>query len=158
LGTLRVGHQREFLTLSASSSENNLLFMERPLLFAAFGNDYLFDNGITLYRNYLCDRVFSAVGIFTPNESNTNSGRDGGFSVGDGKYAYNFRVGGFPVWMDGGREWVLLGAVYSYRQLQLDQTRFRTNPEEQSAASGFVVPNILNTGTILTNRPEQYYN
>jgi phosphate-selective porin OprO/OprP len=158
LGSLRVGHQRECLTFSNTSSENYQLFMERPLLFAAFNNDYQFDTGIVLHRNYLCDRLYSWVGIFRPSDPNTNDDRDGGFSVGNGKYAYDARLTALPVWMDEGREWLMVGGTYSYRQLEEDQARFRASPLVQSAASGFLVPNIINTGAILTRDPEQYFN
>lgn len=158
LGTFRVGHQRETLTFANSSSDNFQPFMERPLIFAAFNNDFQFDNGIVLYRNYLCDRLYSWIGVFRPNDFNSNDDRDGGFSVGNGKYAFDARVTGLPVWLDGGREWLMLGAAYSYRALPLNQTRFRVQPEVQSATGTFLVPNILNTGTILSNEPEQIYN
>jgi phosphate-selective porin OprO/OprP len=158
LGTLRVGHQREILTFANGSSDNFQPFMERPLIFTAFNNDFQFDNGIVLYRNYLCNRLYSWVGVFRPNDITSNDDRDGGFSVGNGKYAYDARVTALPVWMDNGREWLLLGAAYSFRELPFNQTRFRATPEVQSATGTFQVPNIINTGTILSGHGEQIFN
>lgn len=158
LGTLRVGHQREMLTFTAASSENFQLFMERSLMFTAFNNDFLFDNGIVLYRNFLNDRMYAWLGIFRPSDPNSNDDSSGGFSLGDGKYAYDARVTFLPVWLDNGYRWLMVGGAYSCRGLEFDQARFRANPEVQSAPGGFLVPNIINTGAILTPDPEQYFN
>jgi phosphate-selective porin OprO/OprP len=158
LGTFRIGHQREILTFANGSSDNFQPFMERPMIFTAFNNDFQFDNGIVLYNNYLCNRLYSWVGVFRPNDIVTNDDRDGGFSVGNGRYAYDARLTALPVWLDGGREWLLLGAAYSYREVTNDQTRFRATPLVQSAPGGFQVPNIINTGTILTPDAEQIFN
>ncbi len=158
LGTFRIGHQREILSFANGSSDNFQPFMERPLIFTAFNNDFQFDDGIVLYRNYLCDRLYSWVGIFRPNDFNSNDDLNGGFSQGNGKYAYDARLTALPVWRDNGREWLLLGAAYSFRELPFSQTRFRASPEVQSAPGGFQVPNILNTGTILSGHGEQIFN
>jgi phosphate-selective porin OprO/OprP len=159
IGTIRAGHQREILTFANGSSDNFQPFMERPMIFAAFNNDFQFDDGITVYRTYLCDRLYSWMGLFRPSDFNTGDDLNGGFNLGDGKYAFDARLTALPVWMDKGREWLLLGAAYSYRKLpQNNQTRFAANPEEQSAASSFLVPKIINTGTLLSNRGEQIFN
>ncbi|MBY0526238.1 MAG: OprO/OprP family phosphate-selective porin [Gemmataceae bacterium] len=158
LGTLRAGHQREILSFANGSSDNFQPFMERPLIFNAFNNDFQFDNGLAFYRTYLCDRLYSWVGLFRPNDFNSNDNRDGGVSIGDGKYAFDARLTALPVWMDNGREWLMFGVAYSQRALPFNQTRFRAQPEVQSASSGFLVPNIVNTGTILSGDNEQIFN
>jgi len=157
-GTLRAGHQREILSFSNASSENFQPFMERPLIFNAFNNDFQFDDGLVFYRNYLSDRVYTWAGVFRPSDFNSNDDRDGGFSQGNGKYAFDARATAVPVWLDNGREWLMIGGAYSYREMESNLTRFRVQPEVQSAAVGFMVPNILNTGTIISGGHETIIN
>ena len=63
-GTIRVGHIKEELSFYSASSGRNIPFMERPSVWDAIEDPYLFSNGITISNTYLEDHVYSWVGLF----------------------------------------------------------------------------------------------
>jgi phosphate-selective porin OprO/OprP len=128
--------------------------MERPLIFDAFNDDYLYADGLTLGHNYLCDRASYWFGFFRNDDPFTNDNRNGGFDVGGGSYVGDARLTFLPVWLDDGKTWVHVGADYSYRGLHDDVTRFRTLPQVRTGA-GFEIPSILNTGAIFSRDAQQ---
>lgn len=70
-GTIRVGHIKEELSFYSASSGRNIPFMERPSVWDAIEDPYLFSNGITISNTYLEDHVYSWVGLF---QTNTRTG------------------------------------------------------------------------------------
>jgi phosphate-selective porin OprO/OprP len=152
VGTFRAGHQKEWITFSNATSGRFLAFMERPLQFGAFNNDIQFSDGFTLQNNFLCDRGYWWVGMFRNNPNNLAA-----LDVQDGDYAYDARLTFLPVWLDDGNIWVHTGADYSYRNLHMDQVRFRGQPLEYAGES-WQIPNIVNTGAIFSKDAEQYVN
>src|SRR5207244_926674 len=116
-----------------------MTFMERPLIFEAFNTDFLYSAGMTWHQTWADDRIYALAALLR------NNTRLGG-SVGDGEYVYDLRVTGLP-WYDAmEQQWVHLGVDYSYRNLHLDQTRYRARPLVRNGL-GFETPNILNSGT-----------
>ena len=156
VGELRAGHQKELLMFANATSSRFLTFIERPLIFDAFNDDYQYALGVTAGRNFWDDRVSTWAGAFRANNPFTNDNRNGGFDAGDGQYVYDARLTALPVWRDDGGEWVHVGADYSYRNLHDDVTRFRTLPQVRSGA-GFEIPNILNTGAVFSGDAQQNF-
>src|SRR5262245_5159421 len=64
LDTVRVGHQKEYLTFSNATSSNFYPFMERPYIFDAYEDDFSFDNGISTNRTYFDKRFTTWIGVF----------------------------------------------------------------------------------------------
>ncbi len=151
IGTFRAGHQKEWVTFTNATSDRFLTFIERPLLFDAFNNDFQFSNGFTVQRTFLDQRSYAWFGIF---RTNSNFGAS---DVGDGDYAFDARLTALPLWRDDGDQWVHVGIDYSGRSLHLDQTRFRARTLVQAGES-FQVPNIVNTGTLFSRDGEQLVN
>jgi phosphate-selective porin OprO/OprP len=126
---LKVGHMKEPFSLDYLTSANNITFLERSLM-----------ESLTLGRNtgaQLSDTLGEsanwAVGVF----KNAN---DAGTNQMDGDYAATARVSGSPLYRDGGRELLHVGAAYSMRDAA--ELRFRQRPELHLA------PFTLDTGTI----------
>lgn len=149
LGTFRAGHQKEWITFTNATSGRFLTFLERPLIFDAFNNDFQFSDGFTLQNTLFEEkRAYYWVGFFR------NNSRTGAFSIGDGDYAYDARFTCLPVWNEASRQWLHLGVDYSYRNLHFNQTRFRARPLIFSGVA-FQVPNLVNTGTLFSNDGQQ---
>lgn len=153
IGTVRVGRHRESLNFVTATSDNNQVWMERGLMFDAFNGDFNFSNGVTVQNTWLDERVYALLGFFHAN-NNTNRGF---FAIGDGEYAYDGRVTCLPIYDEQDQLWVHLGADYSYRNPHVNQLRYRARPMVRSG-TGFQTPNILNTGTILTQDAQQIAN
>lgn len=151
LGTFRAGHQREWVTFANATGGRFLTFLERPLLFDAFNNDFQYGTGFTLQRTFLDDRAYAWVGLFRVNS------RLGAFDVGDGEYAYDARLTFLPVWDEKRRQWAHIGVDYSYRNLNRNQTRFRGRPLV-FAGTIFQVPHIVDTGPIFSRDAQQFAN
>jgi phosphate-selective porin OprO/OprP len=156
VGEFRAGHQKEFLMFANATSSRFLPFIERPLIFDAFNDDYQYALGLTASSNFWGDRASYWVGAFRNTNPFTNDNRNGGFDAGDGSYVYDARLTALPVWLDDGDSWVHVGADYSYRNLHDDVTRFRTLPQVRSGA-GFEIPSILNTGAIFSGDAQQNF-
>lgn len=152
LGQVRVGRHRESLNFITATSDTNQVWMERGLMFDAFNGDYNFSNGITVANSYFDDRAYSLIGWFMQNNGNRTFA-----SVGDGEYVYDARLTCLPVWDEENERWVHLGVDYSYRNLHLNQVRYRARPMLRDGSS-FQVPNILNTGTIFSRDAQQIAN
>lgn len=156
IGTLKAGHQKEFLTMSNATSARYMTFIERPMVFEAFNGDYQFTSGITAAKLFLDERLLVWTGMFRNNNVLTNGNNNGAFDVGDGDYAYDLRVTGLPIWLDDGNCYVHVGGAYSYRNLHQDTTRLRAFPLVR-AGSFFQVPSIINTGVFYSRDAQQIY-
>jgi phosphate-selective porin OprO/OprP len=150
LGALRIGHHREALNFITATADRNQVWMERGLLFDAFNGDFNFGSGITLDRTYFDGRAYTWLGFFE-NNSRTFS------AVGDGNYAYDARVTALPMWDEERELWVHVGVDYSYRNLTLNQVRYRARPMIR-VGNNFQVNNILDTGTFFSRDAEQIVN
>lgn len=150
LGNIRVGRHRESLNFVTATADNTQVWMERGLLFDAFNGDFNFSNGITVQNTYLDDRLYAYAGWFQNNLRNFSA-------VGDGEYAYDGRLTGLPIWSEENELWVHVGGDYSYRNLHLNEVRYRARPLIRTG-NGFQVPNLLNTGLLFSRDAQQIAN
>ena len=118
-GTLKAGHFKEPFGLEEQASSNHITFLELSAgaVFAPARNV-----GIA-FQNIVADgRVSYAAGVF---REALNSGE----SVGSGGPNLTARVTGLPVYRDGGRKLLHLGAAYSHQGTPLGVALFGSRPE-----------------------------
>ncbi|MEI7854842.1 MAG: porin [Planctomycetota bacterium] len=160
LGTIRVGHIKEELSFYSASSGRNFPFMERPAVWDAIEDPYLFSNGITISNTYLEDHVYSWVGLFQTNT------RTGAFAASDtAELAFDARLCVMPFYDEPSNHWLNLGSTGSVRanprDLLGENKGFATaitnvNPLVR-AGSSFQVPNIINTNAFFTRDGTELY-
>ena len=144
LGNVRIGNQKEWFSLEHLNNYRALEFLERSYLFdfsqaTAFNNG--FSPGISAYRTWLDDRIFTAIGGYK-NESNLL-----GFGLGDGQYAVTGRVAGLPVWEPDDKLFWHIGGAMSHRDPVNGQVQVRIRNEVRNAP--FPLLNLVaNTGAI----------
>lgn len=144
VGTIRAGHQKEYLTFANATSSRFLTFIERPYIFDAFENDIQWGNGLALTRTYFDERASSWLGFFQTGT------RTGGFGVGDGDYAFTGRVTFMPWDEPEKKQWVNLSLSGSVRAVDDNVERVGVRPLIRSGTS-FQVPALLDTGTFFAN-------
>ena len=159
-GTLRIGHQKEFLTFSNGTSDRYGPFMERPLVFDAFEDGNQFNNGATLSNSYLDKKLQIWTGLFRTGT------RTGAFGVGGGRTAFDQRISYFPILNLEEQQWWVLQAHGTERSLPLvstsdGKTQFFKAPQVQifnrplvRTGSGFQVPRIISTPTLFSQDGE----
>ncbi len=144
LGNVRIGNQKEWFSLEHLNNYKFLEFMERSYLFdfsqpTAFNNG--FTPGISAFRTWADDRIFTAVGGYK-NESDLL-----GFGVGDGQYAVTGRVAGLPVWEPDDKVFWHVGGAMSHRDPVNGQVQIRIRNEVRNAP--FPLLNLVaNTGLV----------
>ena len=144
LGNVRIGNQKEWFSLEHLNNYRALEFLERSYLFdfsqaTAFNNG--FSPGISAYRTWLDDRIFTAIGGYK-NESDLL-----GFGLGDGQYAVTGRVAGLPVWEPDDKMFWHVGGAMSHRDPVNGQVQVRIRNEVRNAP--FPLLNLVaNTGAI----------
>jgi phosphate-selective porin OprO/OprP len=123
VGTLRVGHFKEPLSLEEITSSNNITFIERSL-----ANNFVPSRnpGVMLTNTFAEERVTASAGFFRDSDA-------GGTRVGDGEYNGTARITALPVWKDDGASLVHLGAGASIRNPNDEAVRFRARPEANLA-------------------------
>ncbi len=141
-GNVRIGSQKEWFSLEHLNSYKYLEFLERSYLFdfaqaTAFNNG--FSPGISVFRTWLNDRVFSGVGIYK-NESDLL-----GFGLGDGQYAVTGRLAALPIWMPDDKFYWHVGGAMSHRDPVNDQVQIRVRDNIRNAPFP-LLPLIVNTG------------
>jgi phosphate-selective porin OprO/OprP len=141
--TVKAGHQKEYLTFSNGTSSNVLPFMERAYIFDAYEDDFSFDNGVSMNRTYFDKNVTSWFGVFW------NGTRAEAFNVG-GHYAASGRLTWMPVYDEAAQRWATLEISGSVRALNNDPSSVTVRPLVRAGQS-FQVPNLIDTGTILSN-------
>ncbi len=144
LGTIKAGHQLEYLTFATTVSSRFLPFLERTAVYDAFGDDYVFSNGISATQAWLDRRIVTWLGFFRTNTRNSPSG------AGDsGRHAFSGRLSVVPQYEDDGRSWVAIGGSFSLRAMPLtnDSTRFIARPSIRGGAAT-QIPSLLETGPI----------
>ena len=150
LGTFRAGHIKEELSFYCASSGRNFPFMERPAVWDAIEDPYIFDNGITLHRNFLDDAVYLWTGFFQTNT------RTGAFTVSPtGAVAFDIRGCLMPILDEDNQRWMCLGVSGSVRGnpyirgVELPGSAVNVQPLLRAGTSQ-QVPNLVNTGRIFT--------
>lgn len=157
IGTVRFGHIKEELSFYSASSGKNLPFMERPNCWDAFENPYLYDNGITISRTYLDDRLYSWMGLFQTNTRTDALGVNG-----TGELAFDVRLCAFPIYDEPSNHWLNVGATGSVRgnpnelDTSLPVGQATVQPQVRAGSSN-QVPNLINTGAIYTTAGTQLY-
>jgi phosphate-selective porin OprO/OprP len=119
LGTATVGNQKEPFSLEELTSSKYVTFQERslPSVFDPSRNFGL------LFQNAICDkRVTWAAGIFAPSDN-------GDFFSHDAEFHVTGRVTGLPLYRNGGRQLIHVGASGSYQVLDKSTRRYRQRPE-----------------------------
>lgn len=109
-GNVRVGHIKEDLSFYNASSGRNIPFMERPNVWDAIEDPYIFDNGIMMSRTYLDDLLYVSLGLFMTNT------RTGAFTVSaSAPLAFDVRVCYMPIYDEEDQHWMNIGATGSVR-------------------------------------------
>lgn len=119
VGTLRVGHFKEYGSLDEITSDNDTLFIERalPNIFAPSRN-----TGVGMQNAFFDKRMTAGVGVFRDSD-------DFGFGEGGGNWAFTGRLTGLPYYDEENSRLVHLGVWGSYRNNELDDFRLRARPE-----------------------------
>lgn len=157
LGTIRAGHIKEDLSYYSAGSGRTIPFMERPSVWDAIEDPYLFSNGITVSRNYLDDKLYSWLGFFQTNT------RTGAFNVSNtATLAFDARLCVMPIYDEENNHWLNLGAAGSVRanpnEVQTNIPAVVVNVQPQvRAGSSFQVPNIINTQPFYTLEGTQLF-
>ncbi|MFN0152558.1 MAG: OprO/OprP family phosphate-selective porin [bacterium] len=130
VGTLRVGHFKEPLSLEELTSDSYVALQERSLVstFVPSRNP-----GAVVMNAFADERVTAAAGVFRDADNTGNQS-------GDGEYAVTARVTGLPAIRDDGKALVHLGAAASVRSPNDDMARYRARPEANLA------PYLVDTG------------
>src|SRR5206468_10491066 len=107
----------------------------------AFNNG--FSPGISLFRTWLNDRAFSAIGAYK-NDSDLI-----GFGLGDGQYAVTGRLAAPPIWMPDDRMYWHVGGAMTHRDPVNGTVQIRLRDDIRNAP--FPLLNLVaNTGPIPT--------
>lgn len=128
----RVGQFKEPLGQEELLSTKNLTFLEKALPIEAFAPTR--NDGVAAFGSLAEDAAIWSLGVFRADTD------EFGFSQEDGGGAITGRIGGTPVWSDGGERLLFLGGAYSFRDEE--DVRFRTRPEVHLSSR------FVDTGTI----------
>ena len=123
---LRFGHFKEPFSLDELNAVTSLQFLENPLLdvFVPSRNAGLQLSDAILGESK-AERMTWAVGVFKETDdipSSDDSDEDQGYQL-------TGRITGLPIYADGGRKLLHLGAEYSHRNRDGDFQRYRPRPE-----------------------------
>ena len=143
-GNVRIGNQKEWFSLEHLNNYRALEFLERSFLFdlaqpTAFNNG--FSPGISAFRTWAQQRVFTAVGAYK-NESDLL-----GFGVGDGQYAVTGRVAALPVWRPDAKAFWHVGGAMSHRDPVEDRVQVRIRDNVRNAPFP-LLPLLVNTNLL----------
>ena len=131
VGNVRIGHFKEPFSIEELTSSKYVTFMERNLdtIFAPSRN-----TGVMLHNTFNNQRGTWALGTFRQSDS-----------FGDGKPDRSqdiaARVTYLPVYENGGKKLVHVGAAYAHRNFESDTLRYRARPESHLS------PRLIDTGT-----------
>jgi phosphate-selective porin OprO/OprP len=151
-GNIRIGSQKEWFSLEHLNSYRYLEFLERSYLFdfaqaTAFNNG--FSPGISFFRTWAKDRIFSAVGFYK-NESDLI-----GFGLGDGQYAVTGRLAALPIWMPDRQLFWHIGGAMSHRDPVEDKVQVRIRDNIRNAPFP-LLPLVVNTGLLNAGSQDLY--
>ncbi|HKI36666.1 MAG TPA: porin [Gemmataceae bacterium] len=144
LDTVKLGHQKEYLTFSNGTSANSLPFMERPYIYDAFQNNFSWDSGVSTSRTYFDKHMTSWVGFFW------NGTQSEAFNAG-GHYALSGRLTVLPVYDEDRHLWVNLGVAGSVRSFGPNDPNDVTVRPLVRTGESFNVPDLIDTGTLLSH-------
>lgn len=151
-GNIRIGNQKEWFSLEHLNNYRALEFMERSYLFdfsqpTAFNNG--FSPGVSAFRTWANDRVFSGVGMYK-NDSDLI-----GFGQGNGNYAVTGRLAALPLWMPDDKMFWHVGGAMSHRDPVNGQVQVRIRDEVRNGP--FPLLNLIgNTGLVNTDSQTLY--
>ncbi len=136
LGTVWAGHFKEPFALEEMTSSPYITFMERSAgsIFAPTRN-----TGLAFHNTAAKGRVYYSAGIFRDTLGT-------GDSVGHGGPNFTGRVAGLPVYRDGGRKLIHLGAAFSHQGAPLGVSLFASRPEAHLMPP-FVATPLLETSS-----------
>lgn len=137
----RVGHFFEPFGLERQTSNRYVTFMERAMPEQAFAPAR--NTGVCINRNYDDENGTIAYGVFRSDSDNWGDGVGDEFNT-----ALTGRVTYLPFYLCDGREYLHLGACYSFRGSNNGQARFRAQPEARVGAASPNVPFFVDTGPI----------
>jgi len=151
-GNVRIGSQKEWFSLEHLNSYRSLEFLERSYLFdfsqpTAFNNG--FSPGISVFRTWANDRIFSAVGMYK-NVSDLL-----GFGLGDGQYAVTGRLAALPIWMPDDKIFWHVGGAMSHRDPVEDKVQLRIRDNIRNAPFP-LLPLLVNTNLLDSSSQELY--
>ena len=152
LGNVRIGSQKEWFSLEHLNNYRALEFMERSYLFdfsqqTAFNNG--FSPGVSAFRTWADDRVFSAVGFYK-NESDLI-----GVGLGFGQYAVTGRLGALPVWEPEEHAFWYFGGAMSHRDPVEGRVQIRIRDNVRNAPFP-LLPLLANTGPLPTGTQDLF--
>jgi phosphate-selective porin OprO/OprP len=122
IGNVRIGNQKQWISLEHLTSSRWLNYLERSMAFDAFvenGNNG-FVPGIGIWRSLLDDNLFFGVGVYSPNFRDIF-----GWDVGDGERQYSARIAGTPIYQEKGRYLLHLGLGYLHSTADDGIIRYR---------------------------------
>ncbi len=136
LGTLKAGHFKEPFGLEALTSANHIILLERSAggAFAPLRN-----TGIAFQNTVAQGRINYSAGVFRESFN-------AGDSVGSGGPNLTARVTGLPLYADGGRKYLHVGAAYSHQGAPLGVALFGSHPEA-ALLPPFVLTPLLETSS-----------
>lgn len=147
LSNVRVGHLQAPISLERYSGSNAWYYMERSSMFDAFYNPNDYQNGIVAFDSYLDDRVTLAGSAAWIGKADVQSF---GFGANEGKYGVGGRVTALPIYEDGGRTLLHVGAGYFHQALEDHRFSVASRPLLRAGAGGTQTPNLVFTGTFFS--------
>jgi phosphate-selective porin OprO and OprP len=152
VGNVRIGNQKEWLSLELAESQRTLLFLERSYLFDA-SQSSAFNNarspGVSVFRTWLNDAIFTGVGVYK------NVSDPFGYGVADGEYAATGRLGILPAWLPELQTYWFVGGAMSLRDPVNDAVRVRARGSVRNGPNPYL--NVLaDTGGIPADRHALY--
>jgi len=152
-GNVRIGNQKEWFSLEHLNNYRALEFLERSYLFdlsqpTAFNNG--FSPGVSTFRTWADDRIFTAVGVYK-NISDLL-----GFGVGDGQYAVTGRLAALPIWKPDDKIFWHIGGAMSHRDPVEDRVQVRIRDNIRNAPFP-LLPLLVNTN-LLDAESQDLYN
>lgn len=136
---VRVGHFFEPFGLERQTSNRYITFMERAMIEQAFAPAR--NTGIRYDRTYADEHGTAALGVFASDSDNW--GDDVGNPT---NAAVTGRITYLPRWECDGRDYIHLGACYSFRGANSNEVQFRAQPEARLGAATPNVPFFVDTG------------
>lgn len=135
-GHLRIGNLKPPISFEHITSSRFLNFMERSMMFDFLvgGPDNGFDPGVQVFDTLFDKRMYWSAAVTKNNQSIF------GFNVGDGEWAYTFRLTGLPVWLQDGRVLVHMGLGYQVRETNDNVQRVRARTDLRNGPAALHTP------------------
>ncbi|MFM7150839.1 MAG: porin, partial [Gemmataceae bacterium] len=138
LGNIRVGNQKQWISMEHLTSNRFLEFLERSFAFDAFidnGNES-YVPGISVWRSLLDQNLFVGAGYYVPSYLQYF-----GWNVGDGEGQFVARLAGTPYFAENGRYMLHLGLGYMHSTADDGAIRFRSRAQIRNGPG--VMQNVL---------------